>query len=157
MAKEITATDIVPVSVLNNIAKRIRTRAAAIAKSKKAALASSRRTPNVYNPNLIGIKAPRVTKNQISIELSLDEVGMAFEKGSKAHSIRAKNKPLLKFWGTNGHNYLVTIPEVNHPGFAKRPFLEPAKKETRQENLDDIAKASSKNIRLIVSTMKRVV
>jgi len=42
-----------------------------------------------------------------------------------------------------------------HPGVKARPFLEPAKKQTRQENLQVIRENATKNIRLIVVGMSR--
>jgi hypothetical protein len=89
----------------------------------------------------------------------------AFEYGSGLHGkdkakypITAKNKPLLVFEGTNAFaGQIIKKKSVMHPGVEKRPFLDPAKKQTRQENLDDIKKETGKNIRLIIRGMKRVI
>jgi hypothetical protein len=157
--KNIKASDLVPASVLLDIAKRVRKEAARIAKQKHAPLTSERSgAKGKYDPRLIHISTPRVTQNQTSVDLSLTEVAMAFEYGSNPHPINARNKPLLVFEGTNQWaGQIISIESVKHPGFKKRPFLKPAKENTRKQNLEDIRKTSLANTRLIVSAMKRVV
>lgn len=150
--------DFVPVSVLLDIAKMIRKQAALNAKKNKAPLQSNRKTANVYNANLIGITRPESSKDKSSVSLTLSDVAMAFEKGGKPHPIDAKNKPWLIFEGTNGRgNPLVKVKHVDHPGFGARPFLNPAITDTADEKRKKLQEASVKNIRTIISGMKRVV
>lgn len=156
MARTIQTSDIVPTSVLFNIAKRIRSVAAKIAKSKNVPL---------NNSNEIGIPAAIITKNQVSVNLTLSPKLMAFEHGSGIHGknkstypIVPRNKEALSFAGTNAFaGYQIVTQHVEHPGVKARPFLEPAKRQTRQQNLEDIRKTSLANLRLIVTGMKRVV
>lgn len=163
--KKITITDIVPLSVLYNIAKRVRTAAASIAKSKDVP-----RTDG----NTIGIPVGKVTQNQAEVNLTLSEVSAAYEWGSgkyrkssargapAKYPIVAKNYPTLQFHGTNGYpeknpGGIIRIESVMHPGVAARPFLKPAKEQTRQENLKELRENATKNIKLIVVGMSRKV
>jgi hypothetical protein len=181
--KKITATDIVPLSVLYNIAKRVRTAAAAIAKSKNVPRTDAR---------TIGIPVGKVTQNQAKVNLTLNEVSAAYEWGSGIHrksSVRggpakykiSPKKPggALAFyenaagtWDYGGGmpqmrvSDLKGAPEgddrglffsVMHPGVKARPFLQPAKEQTRQANLKELRENSTKNIRLIIVGMSRKV
>ncbi len=149
-------SDIVSVKTMLDLAKIVRMKAAGIAKGKRAALESNRKTNNVYNPSLIGIKTPQTTKNQILIDLTLSPVAMAFEHGSQPHPIDAKNAPnLVFFW--EREDVLFVGKHVNHPGFQAKPFLEPAKRATAQERRELLEKEVGKNIRTIISGMARVV
>lgn len=155
MAK-VDTSKLVPVKVALDIAKIIRREAAKIAKQKKAALQSSRVSPNVYNANHIGITTPTVTQGQITVGLTLSEVGASFEYGSDPHSIPAKNSPWLIFKGTKDYDgQLIHIKQVNHPGFAPRPFIEPAKKATVKERHDLLEREVGKNIRTVTDTILR--
>lgn len=156
----LNATDIVKVSVLLKIARRIRLEAARIAKAKRAPLASERDAKNKYHANHIYIESPKITKNQIQINLSITPVAAAFEWGGEPHPISARNVPRLIFDGTNAWKgqKIWWKKTINHPGIRiRKPFLEPAKKNTRQENLEDLRKEAVGNIRLIVKGMARVV
>ena len=156
--KNISISDLVPASVLLGIAKRIRDAAAGIAKSKKVPLRTK---------NEIGIPAPKITQNQTQVNLTLSKKLSAFEWGSGEHrtrgtpskyTIRAKNYPLLVFEGTNAfEGKKIAVPTVQHPGVAPRPFLEPAKRATRKENLEDIRRTNLSNTRLIIKGMARKV
>ena len=159
MKKAETAADLVPVSVLMTIAKRVRARAAEIAKAKNVPLRTA---------NEIGIPAPKVTQSQIQINITISPKLAAFEWGSGIHAskgtpskypISVKNAPFLVFPGTNDFEGILVNwrKTIAHPGVAARPFLSPAKQQTRQQNLEDIRKANLANMRLIISGMKRVV
>jgi hypothetical protein len=148
------AADIVKPSVLLNIAKRIRAKAAEIARSKNVPLRTA---------NDIGIPAPKTTQKQIEVNLTINKKLAAFEWGSGLHGnnprkypITPKNKPALIFPGTNQFaGQLIVTDLVMHPGIKKKPFIEPAKRQTRRQNLDDLQKESTNNIRLIVRSMAR--
>jgi len=158
MAKDLQVSDIVSVKTMLEVAKIVRLKAAEIAKRVKAPLQSSRKTGNVYSPNLIGIKQPQTTKNQIVIDLTLTDVAMSFEKGGKPHQINAKNKEYLVFDGTNNFaGQMIFTKSVNHPGSPKRPFLEPAKRQTAKQRRELLEREAGRNIRTIISGMKRVV
>jgi len=156
--KSLTISDLVPVGVLMGIAKRVRTVAAGIAKSKNVPLKSA---------NEIGIPAPKVTQAQTKIELTLSPKLMAYEFGSGIHRkrgtrakypIRPKSARALSFAGTHefeGQQIITQL--VMHPGVDARPFLEPAKRATRQKNLEDIRRTNLANTRLIIRGMARKV
>lgn len=155
--RRIQSTDIVPTQVLLNIAKRVRTVAASIANSKNVPIRSA---------NEIGIRTPTITQGQVSVELTMPPKLMAFEHGSGIHSKKNKakypivprNKESLSFAGTNEFSrWQIVTKLVMHPGVKAKPFLEPAKRKTRKQNLDDIRQTSLANLRLIISGMKRVV
>lgn len=168
MARTIQTSDIVPTKVLLGIAERVRTVAAKIAKDKHAPLKSERAGGNKYSRLNIGISAPTITSRQTSVNLTLTDVAMAFEHGGKPHPIDARNAPLqfpypkgkifagVYTYESKGQTIIKTD-HVNHPGVKARPFLEPARRKTRQKNLEDISKTSLANLRLIVTGMKRVV
>jgi hypothetical protein len=62
----------------------------------------------------------------------------------------------LVFPGTNAwEGQTIVTKVVNHPGIKARPFLEPAKRQTRQQNLSDLRAATSQNLRLIIKGMAR--
>lgn len=156
--RRIQTTDIVPAQVLLRIAERVRTVAAQIAKRKRAPLKSSRSGGDKYNRLNIGIGKPVITQGQTSVVLTLSDVAYAFEHGGQPHPITPRNKESLSFAGTNAFKgYQIVTKYVNHPGFEAKPFLEPARRQTRQENLEDISKTSLANLRLIVTGMRRVV
>jgi len=169
MAKRIQASDIVPTQVLFGIAERVRTAAAKIAKQKRAPLKSSRAGGDKYSRLNIGISQPKITQGQISVNLSMSNVALAFEYGSKPHSIDPRNKRALWFPYPAGKIYKgvtkyvkngvmgITTKHVDHLGFDAKPFLAPAKRATRKQNLEDISKASLANLRLIIAAEKRVV
>lgn len=153
-----TISDLVPISVLLNIAKRVRVAAADIARSKNVPIRTA---------NEIGISAPTVSQNQTSVNLTLGKKLAAFEWGSGIHKTRGtpskypivpKTAGALSFEGTNefaGQHILTQL--VMHPGVSPRPFLEPAKRATRQQNLEDIRKTNLENTRLIIRGMARKV
>lgn len=155
--KNVQAADLVPTAVLLNIAKRIRSAAKSIADSKNVPIRSA---------NEIGIPAPRITKNTAEIQLTLSPKLMAFERGSGTkkkkggakYPIVPRSASALAFEGTNAFEgqYIVTK-LVMHPGVSARPFLAPAKRQTRKQNLEDIRKTNLANTRLIIKSMKRVV
>lgn len=156
MATNINSADIVPVKVLLGIAKRVRKVAADIAKQKNVPIRTA---------NEIGILSPKVTQKQAEVSLTLSSKLLAYEYGSGVHGkkhakypITPKNAGALVFDGTNkfaGQTIITQL--VMHPGVEKRPFLDPAKKQTRQQNLKDIKDASNKSIRLIIRGMARVI
>jgi len=164
MARNVKTSDIISVATMLKVAQIVRKKAAEIAKRKRAPLQSNRKTPNVYNPSLIGIKQPQTTQNQILIELTLSEVAYAFEHGSKPHPILPRNKKALAFHWDKANPDLPRLPDgrvllhgVNHPGFQAKPFLEPAKRATAQERRKLLEEEAGKNIRTIISGMRRVV
>lgn len=156
--KKIVATDLVPVSVLQNIAMRTRKEMAKVAKSKHAPLIGHEsKVANKYDARLIHIEQPKVTTNQVSINLAFSQVALAFEKGAPAHPIEAKNFPRLVFEGTNaweGEKIWWKV-RVNHPGFKARPFMDIAKRNVREKNLKEIRETNLANTRLIISKMQR--
>ena len=151
-----TISDLVPVSVLTKIAQRVRAKAAEIARSKNVPIRSA---------SEIGIRAPQVTQSQTSIVLTLSGKLSAYEWGSGIHRTRGgaakypitpKNGRALVFPGTNEfEGQTIITPLVMHPGVSPRPFLEPAKRATRQQNLEDIRKTNLENTRLIIKGMAR--
>ena len=170
MAK--VTSNIVSAGTLLNIAKRIRTVAAGIARSKNVPL---------LNTNWIGIRNPRVTQGLAEIELTLPSPNSsgkkspkyslaAYEWGSGLHAtrkggrtkgyvvIQAKRKPWLVFMGTKkARGKLIRTKAVFHPGVKARPFIAPAKQLTRKQNLEDIRKETNRNIRLQIGLMARKV
>ncbi len=152
-----TVTELVPASVLLGIAQRIRNAAFRIAKSKNVPMRSV---------GEIVIDIPKVTQAQvaINIRLSNDRIA-AFEWGSGVHRKRGtpakyivtpKHAKSLVFPGTNAWaGQTIITKRVEHPGVKAKPFLEPAKQQTRQQNLTDLRAAVSTNIRLIVKGMAR--
>lgn len=156
--KDLSISDLVPTSALLNIAKRVRAKAAEIAKSKNVPLKSA---------NEIGLPAPTTTKTRTTVSLSLSPKLAAFEWGSGIHATRGargkypitpKNKKALSFAGTNefaGQQIVTQL--VMHPGVEKRAFLEPAKRATRKQNLEDIRKTNLANTKLIIAGMARKV
>jgi hypothetical protein len=44
-----------------------------------------------------------------------------------------------------------------HPGVKPKPFLQPAKEALREQNLEDVRKAVSDNVKLIIRGMARKV
>ena len=156
--KNITATDLVPVRVFMGIAKRVREKAAQIAKGKNVPLKSA---------NEIGILTPKVTQNQVAVELSLGKKLSAYEWGSGIHRKRGtpalypilpRNAKALAFPGTNEFEGQTIITKVvMHPGVEARPFIEPAKRATRKQNLEDMRKANLEGMRLIIRSMARKV
>lgn len=153
-----TISDLVPVSVLMTIAKRVRAKAAEIARTKGVPIRSA---------NEIGIPAPKVTQSQTSVVLTLSGKLSAYEWGSGLHRTRGsaskypitpKNGRALVFPGTHEFEGQTIITQlVMHPGIEPRPFLEPAKRATRQQNLNDIRKTNLENTRLIIRGMARKV
>ena len=154
--KSLQATDIVPLAVLYKIAQKIRKVAAEIGVSK---------TVPDMSATKIGIPAPKITQNQIQISLTLNQLHSAYEWGSGIHRTRGTpakypivpvNAKRLVFEGTNAYEGKTIFTDlVMHPGVKARPFLEPAKRQTRQENLQTIRENATKNIRLIVVGMSR--
>ncbi len=157
--KALTTSDIVSIETLMKIAERVREKAISIAKSKNAGGKGWRGV----NKNTVKIGIPKVTQAQAQVNITLSKAAAAYEWGSGIHGknkqkypITAKNSPTLVFMGTNAWagTLIWWRKEVMHPGVAARPFLEPAKRATRKQNLNDIQKESSGNIRLIVKGMK---
>src|SRR3989337_2005521 len=115
--RNITISDLVPMSVLMGIAQRVRDKATEIAISKNVPIKTK---------NEIGIPAPVATQNQTSVILTLSKKLSAFEWGSGEHRRRgtpakyrlsAKNYPFLVFMGTNMfEGQKIVIPWVDHPG-----------------------------------------
>lgn len=155
--KTLTVSDLVPVTVLYNIAKRVRAEAAKIANSKNVPIKSA---------NEIGITAAKITQSQTQINLTIPQKLAAYEWGSGIHGkkhakypITAKNTSTLVFMGTNAWAGVLIWwrKTIQHPGVAARPFLEPAKRATRQRNLEDIRKTNLANTKLIIRGMSRKV
>lgn len=170
--KSIGITDIVPIRVLSNIALRVRRVAAEIAKSKNVPDMDARK---------ISIGRPAVTKNQVQINITLNKLHSAYEWGSGVHRKRGTpEKYLIQPKPGGGKKYLAFyenargtwdysrgIPQrhlpdgrglfekVMHPGVEPRPFLEPAKRQTRQENLRELRENATKNLKLIIRGMAR--
>ena len=154
--KSLQATDIVPLQVLYGIAQKIRKVASEIAQSKNVPDMSATK---------IGIPAPKVTQGQIRINLTLNQLHSAYEWGSGIHRTRGTpakypivpvNVKYLVFEVTNAYEgQTIFTKKVMHPGVSARPFLEPAKQQTRQENLQTIRENASRNIRLIIVGMSR--
>lgn len=156
--KSLNISDFVPQAVLYNIAKRVRDEAATIALSKNVPLKSK---------NEIGIPAAKVTQAQTQVNLTLSPKLMAYEFGSGTHRkkgtrakypIQPRTARALSFMGTHKfEGQLIITRLVMHPGVDARPFLEPAKRATRQQNLADMRKTNLANTRLIISSMARKV
>ena len=153
-------SEIVSVAVLNRIAGRIVRAARDFARGKG-------RGGRVERAIKIGI--PKVTQNQSQINIILDTgiapEAPAFEWGSGIHAtkrvrgyvvISPNDYPTLQFEGTNKFaGQIIRTKVVLHPGIKPQPFLEPAKKLTREQNLADIRNDVSKNMRLIIKGMAR--
>ena len=152
-----TTSDLVPVAVLLGIARRVRDRAFAIAKTKNVPIRSA---------GEILIDPPKTTQSQIAINIRFSNNRIAaFEWGSgihrergtpKKYTISANKAPFLIFEGTNQFaGQRIVIPSVDHPGVKARPFLEPAKRQTRQQNLADLRATVNTNLKLIIKGMAR--
>jgi hypothetical protein len=148
-----TATEIISAKTLVWAANKIANSARGFARSKKIG-------------RIVGIRVDKIstTKDTVSITISTNPVGMAFEYGSGLHdpkgahyiSIDAKNFPNLIFEGTHEFaGQIIKTPHVNHPGVAPRPFLKPAKERHREEIKAKLAEEAGKNIRLAIIGMKR--
>lgn len=165
--RNITITDLVPVSVLLGIAKRIRAEAVAIARAKGLPGRVHDSKEEGITGRSIGIVEPRITTHQIELGITLNGVGAAYEWGSGLRATRGaatkypitpKNSKALVFEGTNRwKGEIIITPLVMHPGVAPRPFLEPAKRKTRQKNLQELRAANLANMRLIIRGMARKV
>ena len=163
--KNLTVTDLVPVGILVNIAKRIRAEAVAIARAKGLPSRVHDAQEEGISGRSIGIPPPKVTSNQVELGLTLNGIGAAYEWGSGLRSTRGtpgkypitpKNKQALYFEGTNEYKGQLIITDlVMHPGVSPRPFLEPAKRKTRKINLEEIRGTNLANTRLIIKGMKR--
>lgn len=164
MAKSISRSkrteDIVSVGTLTKIGDRIARSARSFASSKRAGRSAK----------AIRVGEPKVTEKQIEIHILFDTdiapEAPAYEWGSGLHSKDEKryidiynvNTNALVFPGTNAwEGQTIVTNHVNHPGVAKRPFLEPAKESTRQKNLEDISAEANRKIKLIVRGMARKV
>lgn len=145
--------DLVPMSTLVRLADKLVRSARGIAVSK-----------GLRAKVIGGMKhdIPKVTNNQVTINVLMSRTAMAFEKGSGLHDpknphfieIAPKNKPYLVFEGTNAfQGELIKTKHVNHPGVAPKPFLEPAKEKWQPEFKKAIAEEAGKNIRLVLKGM----
>ena len=162
--KSLKVADIVPLRVLLRIATRVVDAAMEIASAKNVPI----------EKGSMSISTPRTTQATTTIDILMNDVFAAYEWGSGIHRkskvrgapakypIVATNYPTLQFNGTNGYppenpGGIIRIEKVMHPGVAPRPFLEPAKRKTREQNLEDIRKASVENIKLQIRGMARKV
>ncbi len=145
-----TINDLVPQGVLIRIANRIANSARQYARKS-----GSTRIPKAIKVG--NVNATQLTASiSIILDTSIAPQAMIFEKGAKPHSIDAKNAPNLVFEGTNMFaGQLIITPHVNHPGMAARPFLQPAKDNNRQKNLDDLREAVGRNMRLQIRGMAK--
>lgn len=168
-------SDIVPFSVLKQIAERVREKAIEIAKAKRAGGKGWRGV----NKNTVRILEPKVTQNQASVNIHLLGVAAAYEWGSgekrkrgtpAKYPIRPKKKRALAFYENERGtwDYSRGMPKIHdpktgkgvffgvmHPGVEAKPFLEPAKRATRKKNLEDLRSTTTKNIRLAIMGMAK--
>lgn len=80
----------------------------------------------------------RTTMTEGIVHVSKAKYAKAIEKGTKAHTIRAKNKKAL-YWKGASH----PVKQVRHPGSKAKPFLVPAfeaEKPKFIENLKEVIK-----------------
>ena len=155
--KSIQATDIVPLRVLLGIATRVVNTAMEIASAKNVPI----------EKGSMSISTPRTTQSATIIDILMNDVFAAYEWGSGLHRTRGTpaKYPIvpvtaksLVFEGTNDYaGQTIFTDKVMHPGVAARPFLEPAKRKTRAQNLDDIRRAGVENIKLQIRGMARKV
>ena len=142
-------SDLVSVATLTKIASRIKQYALIIARTKRSGRVGR------LDPIVIG--TPKVSQKQISINIMLDTdkvpEAAAFEWGGAGYyEISPINAEFLQFAGTNQYaGKWIKTSLVMHPPQIKRPYLEPAKRLTRQQNLADIRAEVNRNIRLIIS------
>jgi hypothetical protein len=144
-----TIHDIVPQEVLVKIANRV-----ARAARNNAKAFSSR------IPRAIKVGTVSSTKQTASITIWLDTdiapQAAAFEHGADPHVITARNAPLLVFMGTNDWaGQIIRKKSVNHPGIAPRPYLQPAKDDTREQNREELRAAVGRNMRLAIRGLAR--
>lgn len=149
MKKVENAADLVSASTLVRLADKLVRSARGIAVSKG------------IGKVVKGMKhdAPKITNNQVTINVRMSKVAMAFEKGSGLHDpknphyidIVPVNAPYLKFEGTNEFaGQIIRTDHVNHPGVAPKPFLQEAKERWRPEFKKAIAEEAGRNIRLVL-------
>ena len=147
--KNININDIVPQAILVKIADRI----------ARSARGFARATGSKRIPKAIKVGNVKSTQSTASISIMIDTniapQALIFERGAKPHSYSARNWPMLVFQGTNGVEGWVRTKSVNHPGMAKRPFLQPAKDKHKEQNKREIAEAVGKNVRLVVRAMAK--
>jgi len=163
-----TISDLVPTAVLLGIAQRVRQKAFDIATTKNVPIRSV---------GEIVIDPPKTTQAQTAVNLRFSNNRIsAFEWGSGIHRKRGTpstylivpdKKRALWFPYPEGSIYPgvvkytkngvvgITTQAVQHPGVAPRPFLEPAKRQTRKQNLEDIRKTNLANTKLIIRGMGR--
>lgn len=166
--RNISVTDLVPVKVLYDIAKRIRAQAVTVARSKGLPPRVHDGKEEGISGRSIGILPAKITSSQIEIGLTLNGVGLAYEYGSGVHKTKKSfgapgryHMPksagaVMVFPGTNKWRGETIIAEsVMHPGVAPRPFLEPAKRATRSQNLEEIRRTNLENMKLIIKGMAR--
>lgn len=118
----------------------------------------ARGTRSTRIPKSIKVGTVQATQMTASINILVDTriapQAMVFEKGAKRHFIAARNAPLLVFEGTNAFaGQIIKVESVNHPGMAKRPFIQPAKESTKEKNKQDLREAVGRNMRLQVRKM----
>lgn len=166
--KNITLADLVPVKVLYDIAKKIRARAVANARALGLPSRVHDNKEEGITGRSIGILPAKTTLHTITIDLTLNGIGLAYEYGSGIHRTRKSSgapgtypipgNPVLVFEGTNKFaGQTIITPSVDHPGVAPRPFLKPAKDSLRPEIRREIARYVVDGFRLQIRGMARKV
>ena len=148
--KNINVNDIVPQAILVKIADRI----------ARSARGFARATGIKRIPKAIKVVKVNSTQSTASISIMIDTriapQALIFERGAKPHGIAGRNTFLLTFPGTNAfQGQIIQVQHVNHPGMAKRPFLQPAKDKHKEQNKREIREAVGKNMRLVVRAMAK--
>lgn len=90
----------------------------------------------------------------ISVDLDIAPQALMLERGTKPHSIDAKNAPNLVFWWEREGRVFVG-PHVNHPGTKPKNYIKNAVAYERRHLKADMAKAFKEAI--LATTIKREV
>lgn len=185
--KDLTVTDIVPSNVLFNIAKRVRALAVQIARSKgvpsrtREGAGVTGRTIGIPEAKITANQIEiGLTLNEIGMVYEFGS-GEKAKGGGARYPIRPKRAKMLAFYENARGTWVYSdkgmpkrwiddqnkinsekrgrglFPGVMHPGVKPKPFLQPAKDALREQNLEDVRKAVSDNVRLIIRGMARKV
>ena len=152
MAKILKVNDLVPDSVMLKIANRIANSARQFARKTK-----SKRIPKSIKVGTVS-STEKTASITIWADTDIAPQAVVFERGAEPHGIDAKNFPYLRFPGTNQFaGQGIQVEHVDHPGMAKRPYMQPAKDKHRKRNLEELRESVGRNMRLQIRLMSKKV
>lgn len=94
-------------------------------------------------------KAIIKTKDKNAVGIYAGFIWRFLEFGTRAHTIKAKNGPLLVFKGKDGNN--IAVPSVQHPGMPRQPHVFPTYRAEKKKIRRKMAAAVNKAVRKIKS------